>query len=171
MLTQTLLESLECRRLLSGSPHIPNPGGFDPGAYGPAVAVQNSTTLTVNNAHDVQITEPSDGTIEVTDKSSSTPVVTDYSGVSNLVVNGTKGGDIIFASLYTVNTTVNGNGGADEIGVTNNNTANIVVNAGNANDLLSGQNNGTGTVVINGQGGRDQFTLYGSGPVVFNQKG
>ena len=157
-----LIERIEGRQLLSAS----HP--FVPGQFGPVKVVQNGSVLTVNNAHDVQIREPVDGTIVVADQSSPTTVFTTYTNVSSLVVNGTKGGDIIFVTVYTVNTTVNGLHGGDEIGVTNSNRANIVVNAGPGDDTLAGQNEGPGTIVINGGSGRDTFTKFGTGPVTFN---
>jgi hypothetical protein len=126
--------------------------------------------LTINNAHSVNVYEPVDGTIDVTDKSSGANVTTEYTGILSLVVNGTRGDDIIIASVYTVNATFNGGAGADEIGVTANATANIVVHGGSGDDLLGARNNGTGTVVVYGDTGNDTFKLYpGTGSVVFHQ--
>ena len=149
-----MFESLEKRCLLSvAGSH------FVPGAYGPVQAVQVGSLLTLNNAHDVFVFEGAPGQVSVSDKSVGGSVIVPvvYVGVTTLVINGTKGGDIISTGNDFMSVTINAGAGSDSIVVADNQSGSTVVHAGGGNDtILVGKFN-AGTRVF-GETGRDTYT-------------
>jgi hypothetical protein len=163
-----MFESLEERRLLSGVTQQPAGVGahFQPKAHGPAKIVQTGATLTVNNAHDVDIIDGATaGLVDVHDFGGKTD--TSYSGVTTLIVNGTQSGDIIGIGNDTLQVTINGGGGGDSITVADNGTGSTVVYAGAGNDSIrvSSTRFNAGTKVF-GEAGDD---VYSGPPGVFTQ--
>src|SRR5690349_4138470 len=134
-----MFEMLEGRRLLSAAAHDNSSElrasithgqstPFEPGAFGPATYVSSGSTLTINNAHDLQVIQ--DGTnLLVYDKSVGGSVVEPivFSGVTTLVVNGTDSGDYISTGLQTVNATVNAGGGNDQLTISDLGSGSTVV--------------------------------------------
>ncbi len=175
------IESLEGRWLLSGTPAGGKGAQFEPAEYGQIVAVESGTTLEFTNVHSVQIVDEGGGTIVIYDKSlpgSDPAYAQTYTGITDLIVTGTRGGDIISGSLFSVNTVINAGGGHDTLPVSvypngdaDPGTANVVVNGGAGNDLFSGNNAGTGDFVFNGGPGKDAFGAIGDpgSGIVFNQ--
>ena len=151
------IESLEARQFLSANPN--HAGGFDPAAYGPATYVRDGTTLTLNNAHDVQVDELVAGQITVFDKSMSATVTTVFEGITTLVVNGTRGDDIISAGLDTVNATFHGDRGADFLIISDNGTGSSLIYGDGGNDTIAVSNYNAGTHAYGGTG-RDTFYYY-----------
>ena len=156
------IESLEARQFLSANPN--HAGGFDPGAYGLATFDRQGTTLTVNNAHDVQVNEYVPGQITVIDKSTPGSVTTVFDGITTLVVNGTRGDDIISAGLDTVSATFHGDRGADMLIISDNGTGSSLIYGDGGNDTIAVSNYNAGTHAYGGTG-RDTFYYYvASGP-------
>jgi hypothetical protein len=179
-----MFETLEGRQLLSGSVGTGKGATFDPFAYGAAQASYDASThvLTINNAHDVQISavykldangDPTgpliEGSIKLLDRGVPGGTTTTFLGVAQIVVNGTKDYDIISASVAgRVGAKFYGGSGSDSIVVSNNGTGNVLVYGGNANDTIWADNNGKGTTVVYGEGGKDTFHWINGG-AVFNQ--
>jgi hypothetical protein len=164
-----MLEMLEGRRLLSAAAHDNSSElraaithgqstPFEAGAFGPATYVTSGTTLTINNAHDLQVIQ--DGTdLLVFDKSVGGSVVDPivYSGVTKLVINGTDAADIISTGLNTVDATVNAGGGNDQLTISDLGTGSTVVYGGAGNDnILVGSYHAGGTKVF-GETGADVY--------------
>jgi hypothetical protein len=163
-----MFESLEERRFLSAASSQPAGVGahFQPKAHGPAKIVQSGATLTINNAHDVDVIDgETPGVVTVHDFGGKTD--TSYSGVTTLIINGTQSGDIIGIGNDTLNVTINGGGGGDSITVADNGTGSTVVYAGAGNDSIrvSSSSFNAGTRVF-GEAGDD---VYSGPPGVFVQ--
>jgi Ca2+-binding RTX toxin-like protein len=170
-----MFETLEARQLLSGSGAAPQREPH-PHEYGPAVVVQDGTTLTVGNAHSVKVNAvyetPDDpasplvpGEVAVVDFGGGT--TTFYSGVTTVVVIGTRHADLISASVEGFDLTVDGLSGNDQISVSNNGIGNVILFGGSGNDAFASNNNSAGTLTIHGGPGRD--TLLGGRGVTFIQ--
>jgi hypothetical protein len=165
-----MFEVLETRRLMSAATHDNSSelraaithgqsAPFDPGAFGPATYVTSGTTLTINNAHDLQVIQDGNDLL-VYDKSAGGTVVEPirFSGVTTLVINGTDAGDILSTGLDTVNATVNAGGGNDQLTISDLGTGSTVVYGGAGNDnILVGTYHPGGTRVF-GETGADVYT-------------
>jgi hypothetical protein len=160
---------MENRTLLSGVHGIGTGKGntFDPNQFGPAVVTQsgaNGYLLTIDNAHTLQVLEQDRGVYEVYDKSgggTSAPIQT-FRGVTQVVINGTSGGDILNVGNDYATVTVNAGAGVDQIGVADNIPTDLgggstTVFAGGGNDVITVGNFNDGTKVF-GQGGHDKYT-------------
>jgi Ca2+-binding RTX toxin-like protein len=170
-----MFESVESRRLLSGG-GAGKGNAFDPHEYGPAVIVQEGSTLTITNAHSVRVNAVYEGPEEapgavipgevaVVDFGGLT--TTFYSGITTVVVVGTRDADIITASVEGFDATFDGGNGGDQISVSNNGSGTVTVFGGKGNDAFASNNNSTGTLTIHGGAGRD--TLLGGRGVTFIQ--
>jgi len=152
---RSFIEGLESRTLLSAAPQDhTNPHAFDPGAYGPAVVVQSGTTLTIENAHDLQV-RAFGGEVTVIDKSPGglfQPEVV-YTGVTNLVITGTRGDDTISAGVTNdISTTIYGGPGRNRYGkdtilLSNNDVGGNIVDAVYSNVPSLVQTSGNVTVI------------------------
>ena len=148
-----MIESLEPRQLLAT---------FDPAQFGPAQPVQEGGTLTINNAHDVQINAVYNdddtvraGEVQLIDRSVRTSTV--FTGIDTLIVNGTRAYDIISGNVDGIDAIVNGGSGHDAITFSNNGGGDVVLHGGNGNDSIFANNNGAGTLTAFGDRGRDSF--------------
>jgi hypothetical protein len=165
-----MFETLEGRRLLSAAGHDNSSDNraaithgqsapFDPGAFGPATYVTSGTSLTINNAHDVQVIQDGNDLL-VFDKSVGGTFVEPitFTGVTTLVINGTDAGDIISTGLNTVDATLNAGGGNDQLTISDLGTGSTVVHGGAGNDdILVGSYHPGGTKVF-GETGADVYT-------------
>jgi Ca2+-binding RTX toxin-like protein len=165
-----MFEMLEGRRLLSAAGHDNfsenraaithgQSAPFDATAFGRPAYVQSGGTLTINNAHDLQVFEDN-GVLVVNDWSvgGSTAERTSFTGVTTLVINGTEAGDIISTGLETVNATINAGGGNDQLQISDLGTGSTVVYGGAGNDnILVGTYHAGGTKVF-GETGADVFS-------------
>jgi hypothetical protein len=120
---RSMLEPLEGRQLLAASP---------------LVDLSPTGVLTVNRATNVQLTESETvGEVVYTDKSHKRAVTTTYNGVKSIIVTGTRQDDIISVGVSTIDVTINGGYGDDNIIFANGSPYNTTINDALGTNLFS----------------------------------